>query len=168
MGVLIRPEREGDIAAIRRLNIDAFGCAAEGALVDRLRSRGALSLSLVAEIDGIVAGHIALTRVTSHGAAPSGAGLGPMAVLPELQRAGIGSRLVRAGLEACAAAGFGYVVVLGHPDFYPRFGFVPASLFGLDCKWPVPDEAFMVRELLTGTLDAVHGRIEYQPEFDEV
>lgn len=168
MGILIRPELEGDIPFIRRLNADAFGRNLEGALVDRLRARGALVVSRVAEVDGIVAGHIALTRVTSDGAALSGTGLGPMAVLPELQRAGIGSRLVRAGLEACAAAGFGYVVVLGHPDFYPRFGFVPASLFGMDCKWPVPDEAFMVRELLTGTLDAVHGRIEYQPEFDEV
>ncbi|HEY3489199.1 MAG TPA: N-acetyltransferase [Candidatus Deferrimicrobiaceae bacterium] len=168
MGILIRPELEGDIPFIRRLNADAFGRNLEGALVDRLRARGALVVSRVAEVDGIVAGHIALTRVTSDGAALSGTGLGPMAVLPELQRAGIGSRLVRAGLEACAAAGFGYVVVLGHPDFYPRFGFVPASLFGLDCKWPVPDAAFMVRELLTGTLDAVHGRIEYQPEFDEV
>jgi putative acetyltransferase len=91
-----------------------------------------------------------------------------MAVAPGLQRSGIGSALVREGLDACRASGIGYLVVLGHPDYYPRFGFVPAELFGIACKWDVPGEAFMVREIEPGALDGVLGVVEYEPEFDDV
>lgn len=170
----IRPERAGDAPEIRALNAAAFGRDEEGALVDRLREAGKLLVSLVAEEEGVVVGHIAFSRVTSrdaHGDGsgfPPGAGLAPMAVLPAFQRSGVGSRLVREGIEACREAGVGYIVVLGHPDYYPRFGFVPAGLFGIGCKWPVPDEAFLVRELVTGALDAVRGTVDYEPEFDDV
>lgn len=170
MTTIIRAERPGEEVAVRAVNDAAFGREAEGALVDRLRERGKLLLSLVAEEEGAIVGHVAFTRVrpVAGGEGVAGAGLAPMAVLPGRQRAGVGSRLVRAGIEACRAAGIGYVVVLGHPEYYPRFGFVPAGLFGISCRWPVPDEAFQVRELTSGALDAVRGTVEYEPEFDEV
>jgi len=91
-----------------------------------------------------------------------------MAVLPDLHRRGIGSLLVRAGLDQCRQMGFGFVVVLGHPSYYPRFGFVPASRHGIRCKWPAPNEAFMVLELREGALSAVSGLAAYAPEFDDL
>ena len=97
-----------------------------------------------------------------------GLGLGPMAVLPAHQRAGIGSRLVRIGLEECRRAGHGWVVVLGHPDYYPRFGFVPASRHGLAWEHPAPDEAFMIVALRDGTLPPEGGLVRYAPEFGGV
>jgi putative acetyltransferase len=90
-----------------------------------------------------------------------------MAVLPEYQRRGIGSQLVKAGLDACRAAGYDIIVVLGHPTYYPRFGFVVASTRGLTCEYPVPAEAFMVVELRAGTLGRAHGLVRYRPEFAE-
>jgi putative acetyltransferase len=170
MTTRIRPERADDSGAVRALNDAAFGRPEEGELVDRLRAAGKLLVSMVAEEDGVVVGHIAFSRVVQRDGSgdANGAGLAPMAVLPDRQRSGIGSKLVREGLEACRAAGIGYVVVLGHPDYYPRFGFVPAGLFGIGCKWDVPDEVFMVRELATGALDAVRGIVDYEAEFDDV
>ena len=118
----VRPERPGDAPAVRRVNEQAFGRATEADLVDALRDRGKGTAVL---------------------------GLGPMAVLPAHQRAGIGSLLVRAGIEECRRAGHRGVVVLGHPEYYPRFGFVPASRHGLAWEHPVPDEAFMVLDSAT-------------------
>jgi putative acetyltransferase len=170
MTTTVRAERADDAGAVRALNVAAFGREAEGRLVDRLRAGGKLVVSLVAEVDGAIAGHIAFSRVVPRDVSGSaaGAGLAPMAVLPDSQRSGIGSMLVREGIEACRKAGIGYVVVLGHPGYYPRFGFVPAGLFGIGCKWDVPDEAFLVRELVTGALDGVRGTVDYEPEFDDV
>ena len=88
-----------------------------------------------------------------------------MAVLPEYQRKGIGSQLVRAGLEACRYQGYGLVVVVGHPAFYPRFGFMPASAEGLECEHSVRPEAFMVIELEAGALAHARGVVRYRPEF---
>jgi putative acetyltransferase len=169
MSTMIRTEVPGDVPAIRELNRAAFGRDGEGALVDALRTKGKLLVSLVAVEDGEVVGHAAFSRVApreASGNGPAGAGLAPMAVSPPLQRTGIGSRLVRAGLEACREAGIGYVVVLGHPDYYPRFGFAPAELFGIACKRDVPPEAFLVRELVPGAIDGVAGIVDYEPEFD--
>ena len=92
-------------------------------------------------------------------------GLAPMAVLPEYQNQGVGSLLVRNGLSECQRAGFDIVVVLGHPRYYPRFGFIPASQKGLSCEYQVPDEAFMVIELRPGALNGMSGLVKYQPEF---
>ena len=91
-----------------------------------------------------------------------------MAVRPEFQKQGIGSQLIERGLEQCRAAGQACVVVLGHPEYYPRFGFVPASRYGIRCEYDVPDEVFMIIELRDGALEGCAGIVKYQPEFNEV
>lgn len=166
----IRSETTEDITSIRRVNAEAFGRKAEANLVDALRSNGRATLSLVALDHGSVAGHILFSPLTieAEGARHEALGLGPMAVLPEFQRQGIGSALVRAGLEELTRQGHGAVIVLGHPDFYPRFGFVPASRYGISSKYKVPDEVFMARELLPGALSGKSGLVVYSTEFDEV
>ncbi len=165
----IRAERASDIGAIRRVNEAAFGTDAEARLVDLLRDRGKLLVSLVAERGGRVVGHIAFSRVRlAAGDEPFGVGLGPMAVAPAYQRLGIGVRLVRFGILQCRLLGARFVVVLGHPHYYPRFGFQPASQFGLSCAWPVPEGVFMAMEIQPGALANVRGRVSYEPEFDDV
>lgn len=140
----IRPERAADIPAIHAVNRAAFETSTEADLVDALRQRAEPIISLVAENAGSIVGHILFSPVTLLGHEElSIMGRAPMAVLPAEQRRGIGSALVRAGLERCKQLPCGAVVVLGHPDYYPRFGFVPASRFGLACEYDVPDEAFM-------------------------
>lgn len=167
--ITIRPERSGDIEAIRLVNRQAFETSAEAALVDKLRAKRILIVSLVACDGGEVVGHIAFSPV-SLVSAPNlcGAGLGPMAVLPEKQKSGIGSALVQAGLDKCRELGCDYAVVVGHTEYYPRFGFLPASQFGLRTKWDLPEGVFMAMEFKPGTLGGVSGLVEYQSEFDEV
>jgi putative acetyltransferase len=166
----VRRERPEDIAAIRQVNEQAFGRPDEADLVDALRARGKAVLSLVAVEDNRIVGHIFFSPVTiESGERPFPAvGLGPMAILPERQRRGIGSRLVKAGLAECRIAGYAGVVVLGHPTYYPRFGFVPASRYGLESEYEVPDEAFMVLAWHAGVLKAWGGLVRYQPEFRSV
>jgi putative acetyltransferase len=138
--------------------------------VDLLRGRGKAVLSLVATEEERVVGHILFSLVTIEeaGRVSEGIALGPMAVLPERQSAGVGSTLVRAGLERCREAARERVVVLGHPAYYPRFGFVPASRFGLRCEYDVPDEVFMAMELKEGAFEGIRGLVKYAPEFTEV
>ncbi len=168
--VTIRPEQHKDLAGIRRVNERAFGQPNEANLVDALRAHGKVTLSLVAEQDNKIVGHVLFSPVTieSEGKLFSAIGLGPMAVLPEYQRTGIGSALINQGLEQCREAGHVCVVVLGHPEYYPRFGFVPASKHGIKCEYNAPDEAFMVIELRQGALRGRSGTVKYQPEFNEV
>jgi putative acetyltransferase len=165
----IRAERPGDVDAIRRINERAFETPAEARLVDLLRQRGKLLVSLVAENEGQIVGHIAFSRacIASRPELP-GLGLGPMAVIPGLQNQGIGSRLVREGLSQCGAHGAQFVAVLGHPRYYPRFGFLSASRFRLSCAWPVPEGVFMAMELRAGALATAAGLVSYEPEFDDV
>jgi putative acetyltransferase len=165
-GATVRPEESRDADGVRLVNQRAFGRPSEAALVDALRS-SAGAMSLVATVGTTVAGHILFTAVQVGDVKTrmSAAGLAPMAVLPEYQRQGIGSQLVRAGLDACRAEGHGLVVVVGHPEFYPRFGFVPASTIGLEYEHPVHPEAFMVLELQAGALAQVRGIVRYRPEF---
>jgi len=166
---LVRPETPADVASIRALTTRAFGGTGEAVLVDRLRARGALVVSWVAEYGGEVVGHVAFSPVALFGApAVRCLGLGPMAVAPERQRGGVGSLLVRAGLARCRDLGGEAVVVLGHPEYYPRFGFLPASRFGVRCAWDVPDEVFMALELCPGALRDARGPAAYAPEFDDV
>lgn len=164
----IRPESEADIPAVRTVNQRAFETPAEAGLVDALRARRASILSLVAEIDGAVTGHIFFNTVEIKG--PHGvfeaAGLAPMAVLPEFQNQGIGSALAHRGLEELRRMRLPAVIVLGHPEFYPRFGFLPASRWGIRFPLEVPDAAFMALELQPGALQGVSGVAHFQPEFD--
>jgi putative acetyltransferase len=164
----VRAEQPGDAAAIRRVHERAFGRANEAVLVDALRDAGAHVVSLVAEDDdGAVVGHIVFSRVAV-GDGGGGLGLGPVAVVPERQGLGLGSLLVRRGLAECRRYGHGVVIVLGHPGFYPRFGFVPASTRGLRSEYNAPDDAFLVVELVPGALGAARGLVRYHPAFARV
>ena len=164
----IRHETPSDILAVRAVNEAAFETGAEAALVDVLRENGKFVLSLVADVEGEIVGHILFTDIAMEpgGAATRMIGLAPMAVRPEWQGKGIGSALVRRGLEDCRELGYCGVVVLGHPGFYPRFGFAPASRHGISCAYDAPDEAFMA--LALGDVELPKGRALYQPEFAAV
>lgn len=168
--ITIRPERPEDAARVRLVNELAFGQPAEADLVDRLRQVCNDALSLVAAEDAVV-GHILFTPVVVESAGRSvlGMGLAPMAVLPERQRQGIGSQLVRRGLDILRERGCSFVVVVGHPAYYPRFGFERASAHGLASQWEsVPDAAFMVLVLDPHAMAGVSGVAQYRPEFNEV
>ena len=162
----IREEQPDDAARIRRVNLAAFETNTEADLVDALRRDAAPIISLVAEEEGNIVGHILFSPATLV-ANPklSLMGLAPMAVIPARQRAGIGSRLVVEGIERCRRAKVKAVVVLGHADYYPRFGFRPASELSLRCEYDVPANAFMVRELHDGALKGFSGTIRYHPIF---
>jgi putative acetyltransferase len=163
----IRPEEPRDVEAIDRINELAFGGRVEANLVGALRAADAVILSLVAEAAGNVVGHILFSAVTIETAAGqmTAVGLAPMAVHPEHQRTGIGSELVVQGLRELQRRGHEAVVVLGHPEFYPRFGFARASRFGLRSAIECPDEAFMAIELQPGALATRAGLVRYRPEF---
>lgn len=162
----IRSEQPGDIDAIREVNQQAFNQGHEGRIVDALREQGAAMLSLVAVANRLVVGHIMFSPLTVGPA--SGAGLGPMAVLPAYQRQGIGTQLVERGLERLTDSGCPFVVVIGHPEFYPRFGFRAAAGYGLTCEWDVPADAFMAVVLKPEFADRLVGLAQYRPEFSAV
>jgi putative acetyltransferase len=163
----VRPEEAADQEAVHRILCNAFPGDAEARLVQALRQQASPLLSLVAEKDGLLCGHILFSPVSLGSADDSLImGLAPMAVEPAQQSRGIGSQLVHAGLTACRKLGAVAVVVLGHPHYYPRFGFQAASQFGLICDYEVPDEAFMALELQPGSLTGTSGRVQYHPCFD--
>jgi putative acetyltransferase len=165
--VLIRPEEDDDRDAVYNVNVSAFETSSEAILVDTLRERAHPVISLVATIDAEVVGHIMFSPVTLAGNSNLKVmGLAPMAVLPVHQNQGIGSELVRAGLEECRRMRFSAVVVLGHPAFYPRFGFLPSSKFGIDSEYEVPEDVFMAMELEPGALTGKTGRVKYHTAFD--
>ncbi len=160
-----RPERPADVDSIRQVNRLAFGGDDEPQIVDRVRDSADPIVSLVADDDGGVVGHILFSPVTlGHGNARLLMGLGPVAVMPARQRQGIGSALVLAGLEECRRFGVAGSVVVGHPEYYPRFGYTRASAFGLTCQFEVPDDVFMALELVKGAFDS-GGLICYHPAF---
>jgi len=166
----IREEQIEDVVAIRNINDLAFGQTQESLIVDRLRQSCGDLLSLVAIAEGHPVGHILFSPVMieSRGGMVQGMGLAPMAVLPEFQRQGIGSGLIRYGLEILRERSCPYVIVLGHSDYYPRFGFEPASRYGIGSQWEgVPDEAFMILILDKPTMHGVSGIARYRSEFDE-
>ena len=168
--IAVRIERPDDAARVRQLNELAFGQPLEARLVETLRQACPDSLSLVAE-DADVVGHILFTPVVidSAGRRVVGMGLAPMAVLPDRQREGIGSQLVRRGLDILRQRGCPFVVVVGHPEYYPRFGFEPASWHGLTSQWEgIPDAAFMVVMLDVHAMTGVSGVARYRAEFDDV
>lgn len=163
-GVIIRPESEADRDAIRAVHRAAFGSEEEVELFDRLRDSPAFipELSLVAELAGRVVGHVILSRARLD-ERPVLA-LGPIGVDPECQRGGIGAALMRAGLDRSVEFGEDLIVLLGHPEYYPRFGFVPASRLGITPPRPWPDEAFMALELRPGGAGG-GGAFAYAPAF---
>ena len=166
----IRAERPNDVSQVRLVNLAAFETAAEANIVDVLRNEAHPTISLVAEVDGEIVGHILFSPVTvSSRPGLFALGLAPMAVVPSHQRLGIGSALVEQGIEECRRIGASAVVVLGNPPFYPRFGFVPASTFGVRCEYEVPDEVFMAMELARGVFtEAKGGIVSYHPAFASV
>ena len=165
----IRLETPEDVESIRYVNEQAFGQENESKLIEKLRNRGVLTISLVAIQDGEIVGHIAFSPVViESGLSSFGAiALAPMAVLPAYQHRGIGSQMVRAGLEECRSRGHEIILVLGHPDYYPRFGFVPSKPKGIDCEFKVPEEAWMILEMCEGTLVGRSGVVKFQPEFKD-
>ncbi len=168
--MIIRREEPADVAAIRSVNEQAFGGSAEAHAIDQLRERAAEMLSLVAVIDDRVVGHLLFTPIVIETPERSwpGLGLAPLSVLPEYQRQGIGSALMMAGLEECRRLGHERVIVLGHPAYYPRFGFERASRHGVRFEIEAPDEACMILALQPGALDGVSGVAKYQPEWTGV
>lgn len=165
----IREERPDDTEAIREVNREAFGQAQEAELVERLREKCSDLLSLVAVVEDQIVGHILFSPATieSEGATLQGVALGPMAVLPEYQRRGIGSALVRDGIAGLARTPCPFVIVLGHAAYYPRFGFEVASRHGIRCEWEVPDEAFMILVLDRAKVEGAKGIAKYRSEFSE-
>ena len=173
MLIEVRKERATDIEAIRDVNKRAFGQDQEGNIVDALRSNGAALLSLVATLhdsaatlhDRIV-GHIMYSPATIGDV--TGAALGPMSVLPEHQRQGIGSKLVNTGNQTLKASNCAFIIVLGHPDFYPRFGFRRASTLAVKSEWDVPDEVVMLLILDESKMQGISGLVKYRHEFSSV
>lgn len=165
--VLVREERPSDREAVRRVNEEAFGQPAEADIVDALRSAGAAAVSLVAEMHGEVVGHILFSPVVVERSPPGSLALGlaPMAVLPAHQSRGVGTLLVREGLACCRRLRVSFVVVLGHPSYYPRFGFETASRYRLRCEFEAADEAFMVLEIEPGALLGASGTVSYHEAF---
>jgi putative acetyltransferase len=162
----IRPETEADRAAIRAVNEAAFETSAEADLVEALHGKKMSLVSLVAEVGGRVVGHILFSPVSlAESSHLNVMGLAPMAVVPDYQRKGIGSALVRQGLTRCRDIGCCIVVVVGHPGFYPRFGFIPASRYALRCEYDVPADVFMVAELEPGALNVASGLVRYDDAF---
>jgi putative acetyltransferase len=161
----IRPESPDDAPAVAALNREAFGGEDEVLLIERLRADGIITVSLVAVEDASLAGHILFSDLAVEvDARPvESVSLAPMCVRTDRQRQGIGSALVHAGLDAVRDAGYAAVVVLGHPEFYPRFGF--SADLAAKLASPFTGPAFMALELVPGALDGARGTVTYPPAF---
>ena len=157
----IRKEEERDFEEIKKINDISFGGEFEGKLVANLRAGKNFILSLVAEKDGKIIGHIMYSRIKIGGI--DSTALAPVCVIPEYQNMGIGSRLIEKSLEMLKNMGEKSVIVLGHDKYYPKFGFETASKYGIKCPYDVPDEAFMALELGKDSLKS--GMVEYGEEF---
>jgi putative acetyltransferase len=168
--ITIREEEDRDIGAIRNINEVAFNGSAEANVVDKLRQICDDCLSLVAVESDKVVGHIMFSPATveNNDSIIRGMGLAPLAVVSSHQRKGVGTALIEHGLAMLRETGCPFVIVLGHPDYYLRFGFVPASRYNLESQWEgIPDEAFMILVFDQKALDGVHGIAKYREEFNE-
>ena len=168
----VRPEKPQDIAAIYAVNAAAFPTEAEAKLVDALRDQGALTVSLVAEHEGQIVGHIAFSPMTMEGPDShlKAIGLAPVAVLPDVQRQGFGGQLVLAGIDACRKLGYDLVFLLGHTEYYPRFGFVPAVPLGYQSVYTEGEgdhPHFMVLPLHE-EIKMQGGFVSYHPAFNDL
>ena len=171
--IFIRQESPVEFPDIYNINRLAFGQKDESQLINRLRASDSYipNLSLVAIKDNEPIGHILFTHINIHdqdGEIHPSLALAPMAVHPDYQGQGIGSQLVYTGLAKAKELGHLSVIVLGHKDYYPKFGFQPADTWGIYCDYKVPREHFMALELVSGGLDGVSGRVEYDEAFGEV
>lgn len=169
-GIVIREEGLKDRNAIRQVNERAFGQQVEADIVDRLRDNCPDILSLVAVQEEQVVGHILFSpaKIEGDGKAVQGMGLAPVTVKPEWQRQGIGSLLIRTGIRMLKDRGCAFVILLGHPEYYPRFGFERASQHGIHSQWDgIPDEAFMILVLDGSAMKDISGVARYRSEFDE-
>ena len=167
--MLIREEKKDDRSRVHAVNTAAFETRAEADLVDNLRVQVTPIVSLVAEDNGEVVGHIMFSPVSLSGDPElKMMGLAPMAVAPVQQRKGIGSALVRAGLEQCRQLGYAAVIVLGHPEYYPRFGFSSSFRFDIRSEYDVPEEVFMAMELRPKALSGKTGTVKYHAAFSDV
>jgi len=167
--MIIRTENTDDFTSVYALHKRAFGQTEEPDLVDKLRlsDRFIPDLSLVAEIDGKLVGHILFTKIfiQSEGVNKDSLALAPMAVLPKFQKEGIGKQLIKSGIEKAKALGYESIIVLGHAEYYPKFGFMPASKFAITAPWEVPDDVFMALELKDNALMSVSGLVNYAQAF---
>jgi len=164
-----RTETPADRAAVEAVHRAAFPTDDEATLVAALRESDAFvpELSIVAEADGAVVGHVLFTEVGVDGT-DAALTLAPVAVHPDRQGEGIGSRLVRRGLDACRDAGYELVVLHGDPTFYGRFGFEPATPYGLTHPFDLPDEDFQVRWLVDDAAGRIGGGVDYDAAFGEL
>ena len=166
----IRLEKPEDIPFIRSVNEQAFKRLAEAGIVDKLRLACADHLSLVAEDNGSIVGHIMFTPVpvTNGDRTIQGMGLAPMAVLPSRQRQGIGNLLARSGIQILQKKHCPFIIVLGHPDYYPLLGFQPASRFNIKSQWDdIPDEAFLILVMDDTAMQNISGIATFRDEFNE-
>ena len=164
----IRKENPDDYDDVRAINDLAFGQSIEGEIVKSIRDACDEIVSLVALNDGEIVGHILFSPVLvrNDGKEIKAMGLGPMAVLPKFQKQGIGTLLVNEGIKIIKNSKYHFIVVLGHPDYYPRFGFEKASKYELVPQWDgIPDEAFMVLFLDTSAINLFSGVVQYRDEF---
>ena len=172
MQIIIRPEQEKDYLTIQKVNNLAFGQKNEGNLVEKLRKSPDYvpALSLVAEIENTIVGYILFypVEIVAEDASFPSLALAPLAVLPDYQHKGIGKRLVKTGLMQAKQLGYPSVIVLGHPNYYPQFGFKRASEWNIRCPFEVPDASFFAIALKKDALAEVHGTVAYPKEFCEV
>jgi len=169
--MIIRQEKPEDIDDIHALNDLAFGQPQEANIIDKLRINCDNLLSLVVIENEKVVGHILFSPVEIEGqhGIIRGMGLAPMAVLSEMQHKGIGTQLVKSGIDNLRKMQCPFIIVLGHPEYYPRFGFERASLYGIKCQWEgIPDDAFMILWLDKSKINRVSGLAKYRDEFSEV
>jgi len=169
MQIIIRPETAGDYPKIAKVNELAFGQGNESLLIEKLRNTSdfILDLSLVAEYKNDVVGHILFypVKINDGSVRHTSLALAPMCVHPSHQRKGIGSELIREGLKRAKDMGYGSVIIVGHPEYYPKFGFKKASKYGIKAPFDAPDNAFLALELVEGTLRKIKGIVEYPKPF---
>jgi putative acetyltransferase len=168
MPIHIRKERPGDEKAVFDVNYRAFGQDPEPKAVDALRKNCPEGISLVAEEEGKIIGHILFTPAWIETAQKTvhGMGLAPLAVAPECQRKGVGTALIQSGIEELRAADTPFIVVIGHPGYYPKFGFEKGSKYGFRSEYDeVPDDAFMLLVFQPEAIQGIRGTIKIRPEF---
>ncbi len=171
MNTTIRKEEEKDYKQIYEVNKLAFQQENESKLIEKIRkSKNFIpGLSIVAEIDNRIVGHILFSKIKIIGASDyESLALAPMAVIPEFQKKGIGSELIKKGIAKAKELGFDSIIVLGHKEYYPRFGFQRASKWDIKCPFEVPEDVFMAIELTEKALEGKAGTVEYPDEFNEV